>query len=322
MAKNSQWLITTPWNNEGLSTTATTQQTVSRALPKSNFLSRIGGTLRILGVGTPTLTLDKARVLLNGSQAVLDVRGGLLRAIQKYENGNAKDGNLISTTDLSLPFMYQFGRFVRDTRVILPCKVYRSVDLQLTYTPGAGTSVTSVTLDLWAEELVSDDDPMTKLIRRLVTIDVRAPSASALTLVDVTPGGLLRALYLWVADLDNIGANGPVNAGTAGTTNLVRVIGNGSDIPYAQRADTIDAMMVNTYRFHDNSVPDTEASDAAVGTGTQVVYKIDFDLDDTLGRTIDTNSLNRLQVEYTTASSGQSGNVEVTQEDVIPVLVA
>lgn len=317
----SQWLITTPWNNDTLSTTATTQQTVTRALPRSNFLSRIGGTIRILGVGTPTLTLDKFKVLLNGSQAVLDVRGGLLRAVQKYETGSCKNGTATSTTDLAMPFQYSFGRYVRDTEVILPAKIYRSVDAQITFTPGAGTSVTSVSLDMWAEELVASDDPSGKLIKRLITIDARDPAASALTLVDITPGGLLRAVYLWIADLDNISANGPSVGGTAGSTALVRVIGNGSDIPYAQRADTIDAMMVNTYRFDDAAVPTGIANDAAVATGTQVVYKVDFDLDDTLRRAIDTNRLNRLSVEYQTAGSGDSGNVEVTQEDIIPVRV-
>lgn len=316
----SQWLITTPWNNDTLSTTTTATtitQSQTRALPKSNFLARMGGTIRVVGVGTPTLTLDKVKVLLNGSQSVLDVRGGLLRAVQRYEQGSSKNGVLTSTTDLSLSFQYQFGRFLRDTQVILPAKVYRTVDLQLNYTYGASTSVSLVALDLWTEEYISNDDPREKFIKRLITLDVRAPGASSLNLVDLTPGGLLRGIYMWIADLDNIGALQATNA----TSNLVRVIGNGSDIPYAIRSDLIDGKMIGTYRFDDGAVPTAQASDAAVGTGTQVVYKIDFDLDDSLSRTIDTNRLNRLQIEYMAAGSGQSGNVEITQEDVIPVLL-
>jgi hypothetical protein len=319
----SQWLITTPYNSETLSTTTTAttiSQTQTRSLPRANFLARIGGTIRVVGVGTPTLTFDRIRILLNGSQAVLDVRGGLLRAIQRYENGSAKNGTLTSTTDLALPFQYQFGRFIRDTQVILPAKLFKSVDLQLSYTYGAGTSVSLVALDLWSEELIADDDPTKKLMKRIVTIDARDPAASALVSVDLNLGGFLRAIYLWIADLDNIGANGSANGGTNGTTNLVRLIGNGSDIPYAQAAGTIDAMMVNTYRQDDAAVPTGTASDAAVATGTQVVYKIDFDLDDSLSRVIDTNRLNRLQLEYTVAASGDSGNVEVTQEDIVPVV--
>lgn len=318
----SQWLVTTPYNNETIGSTGTSQTTVTRSLPRSNFLARFGGTIRLNGTGTPTLTIDRFKVLLNGSQAVLDVSGlGMLRAAQKYEQGSAKNGTLTSTTDLAAPFQYQFGRYLRDTRCILPAKLYRSVDLQITFTPGTGTTLVSQSLDLWTEELIADDDPRDKVIKRLIAIDLRTPVASSVNLIDLTPGGLLRSLLIAVADLDNIGANGPAVGGTAGTTNLVRIIGNGSDIPYAQRADTIDAMMVNTYRFDDAAVPTGIANNAAVATGTQVVYKIDFDLDDSLSRTIDTNRLNRLQLEYTAAASGTSGTVEVTQEDVIPVIL-
>lgn len=319
-----QWLITTPYNNETIGSTGTSQVTITRSLPRSNFLGRMGGTVRLLGVGTPTLTIDSVKVLLNGSQAVLDTGAfglGIVRSVQKYEQGSAKNGTLTSTTDLAAVFQYQFGRYLRDTDVILPAKLYRSVDLQLTFTPGAGTSVTSQSLDLWTEEFVSAKDPTSVLIKRLIAIDSRTPAASSVNLIDCTPGGLLRSLYLFTADLDNIGANGPAVGGTNGQTNLVRLIGNGSDIPYAQRADTIDGMMVNTYRFDDAAVPTGSASNAAVATGTQVVYKIDFDLPDNLARAIDTNRLNRLQLEYTTASSGASGSVAIFQEDVIPVIL-
>ncbi len=218
-----------------------------------------------------------------------------------------------------MPFQYQFGRFIRDTQVILPAKLFKSVDVQFSYTYGASTSVSLVALDLWCEELIADDDPTSKLIKRLITIDVRDPAASSVNSIDLNLGGFLRSIYIWTADLDNLGANGPCNGGTNGTTNLVRLVGNGSDIPYAHRADQIDAMMVNTYRFDDAAVPTGIASDAAVATGTQVVYKVDFDLDDSLSRVIDTNRLNRLQLEYTCAASGDSGNVEITQEDIAPI---
>jgi hypothetical protein len=322
-----QWLVTTPWNNESIGTSGTSQSTIQRALPRSNFLSRLVVGIHLTGTGTPTLTVDRVKVLLNGQQAIIDAGGtgtttgsgmGALRAIRKYDQGATKNGVATSTTDLTATFPIGFGRFVRDTQVILPAKIYRSVDLQITFTPGTGTTLTAQSLSVGAEELIANDDPFQKLIQRFFIVDDRSPGASSNNLIDVTPGGLLRGLMVWTATLQNISA-ADAYTGTAGeVTNPIEVIGNGSDIPFTLKASRVDDYCVDIYRFWDRIVPTGSAQPAAAETGSQVAYYIDFDVNRDLARCIDTNSLNRLQLHYQAQSSGQSGHTEVYQRDVVP----
>src|SRR6185503_3931086 len=135
-----QWLTTTVENNRGLSTTATTQQTVNIDLPRGNFLSRVVGKMHIIGVGTPPLTLDRVKVIASGSFTVIDLEGGQLRGVNKFSQGSVTNGAAVSTTDLVWLFSINFGRYFRDEEVILPAKIFKQLQLQLTFTTGAGTS--------------------------------------------------------------------------------------------------------------------------------------------------------------------------------------
>lgn len=315
-----QWLRTQVENGRQLSSTAVTQQVATIDLPRSNLLATIGGSLRILGVGTPTLTLDRVRVIANGGIVVWDTRGGQLRGIHKFENGSAPDGVAVSTTDLIWKFQIRFGRFPRDQKVILPAKAFKSLQLQLTFTPGAGTSVTSTSLDLFADEYVSDEAIEGKMFRRVTIVNTVTASANLATRQKVPLGNFVRAFYVHADDPDNIGMNTPVIGGTAAVASLLRVlVNNGAEIPYTIRADQLRDDNVNTYRFDDADTPDAELTDAAVGTGTAEMLKIDFDVDESMEHAIDTGKYNELVVEWTAAGSGTSGDTALLMEEIVVV---
>ena len=311
-----QFLTTQIENQKSVGTTGTAQTTVTVDLPRSNFLSSVEAKLHLVGVDTPTLTIDRVRVIANGSQAIVDLTGGQLRAINKFEHGSMLDGAATSTTDLEARFFLSFGRFRRDELVVLPAKIFKSLQLQITYTPGAGTSLSAQNLSVSAEEYVSDDDPRGKMVRTLSTISSVAAVASALTRVRFPLGQRLRSIYLHADDPDNISMDG----GATQYTDQVRVlVNNGSVIPFSAKASAIETQNQMSYRFDDGAVPgaDGSLSDAAVATGsTARMLKIDFDLAEDLRGMIDTTEINELSLEYKAGAGGTSGDVQIITEEI------
>lgn len=315
-----QWLTTTVENNKGLSTTATTQQTVNVDLPRGNFLSRVVGKLHIIGVGTPTLTLDRVKVVASGSFTVIDLEGGQLRGINKFSQGSVTNGAAVSTTDLVWLFSVNFGRYFRDEEVILPAKIFKQLQLQLTYTPGAGTSVTSVALSLTADEFVSNDDVKSKLIRKVGVVKTTASAANLIERTRLNLGNFLRAIYVHTDDPDNVNANSPVFGGTVAATSPISVlVNNGAERPVSEAMDMLKIKNQETYRFDDADTPDTELSNAAAFTGSEEMVCIDFDVLDDLSHILDTSRMNDLTVEFTAAGSGTSGDTHVITDEILPV---
>lgn len=315
-----QWLTTTVENNKTLSTTATTQQVVNIDLPRGNFLGRLTGKMHIVGVGTPTLTLDRVRVIASGSFVVLDLEGGQLRGINKYQHGSATNGASVSTTDLVWLFTINFGRFYRDEQVILPAKIFKQLQLQLTYTPGAGTSVTSVALTLTADEFVSNDDVKDKLIRKVGVVKSTTAAANLIERTRLNLGNFLRAIYVHTDDPDNVGGNSPVFGGTVASTEPIHVlVNNGAERPVSEPFDLLKVKNEETYRFHDNDTPDTELSNAAAFTGSEEMVVIDFDVVDDLSHILDTSRMNDLTVEFKAAGSGTSGDTHIISDEILPV---
>lgn len=315
-----QWLTTTVENNKALSTTATTQQTVNVDLPRGNFLGRLTGKLHIIGVGTPTLTLDRVRVIASGSFVIMDLEGGQLRGINKFQNGSVTNGSSVSTTDLLLPFTITFGRYFRDEEVILPAKIFKQLQLQLTYTPGAGTSVTSVALSLVADEYVSNDDVKSKLIRKVGVVKTTASAANLVERTRLNLGNFLRAIYVHTDDPDNVNGNSPIIGGTVASTSPINVlVNNGAERPVSEPFDLLKVKNQETYRFDDADTPDSELSNAAAATGSEEMVCIDFDVLDDLSHILDTSRMNDLTVEFTAAGSGTSGDTHIISDEILPV---
>jgi hypothetical protein len=315
-----QWLTTTVETNKGLSTTATTQQTVNVDLPRGNFLSRVVGKLHIIGVGTPTLTLDRVKVVASGSFTVIDLEGGQLRGINKFSQGSVTNGAAVSTTDLVWLFSVNFGRYFRDEEVILPAKIFKQLQLQLTFTPGATTSVTSVALTLTADEFVSNDDVKSKLIRKVGVVKTTASAANLIERTRLNLGNFLRSIYVHTDDPDNVNANSPVFGGTVAATSPISVlVNNGAERPVSEAMDMLKVKNQETYRFDDADTPDTELSNAAAFTGSEEMICIDFDVLDDLSHILDTSRMNDLTVEFTAAASGTSGDTHIITDEILPV---
>jgi len=305
------WLVTYPYRNDTLSSTATTQQVQSRDLPRANMIGRVTFKIHIVGVGTPTLTLDRIQVRASGSVTLWQTEGGQLRGINKYQSGTANNGVLVSTTDLVWVGTINFGRGFHDEDMIFPAKGFKSVQVEFTYTPGATTSVTTVGLSMIVDEFVTDDDPKSKLIRRVILEKTRA-AAAGIGKLEISPGLPIRAIFVHFDDPDNVNANTPFYGGTVASASPIRVVVNGgSEIPYAAPADLIKASNQEVYGFDDADTPDSELSNAAVFTGTEEMVCLDFDPRDDLTEVLDSSRMNTLEVEVEGAASGTSGDVHV-----------
>lgn len=315
-----QWLTTTVENNRQLSSTATTQQVVNIDLPRGNFLGRVTGKLHIIGVGTPLLTLDRVRVIASGSFVILDLEGGQLRGVNKFAQGSVNAGAAVSTTDQVWPFTVNFGRTFRDEQVILPAKIYKQLQLQLTYTPSATTSVTSVSLTLTSDEFVSNDDVKAKLIRKVGVVKTTASAANLIERTRLNLGNFLRAIYVHTDDPDNVNANSPVFGGTVAATTAINVmVNNGAERPASEAFDMLKLKNQETYRFDDADIPDTELTNSAAFTGSEEMVCIDFDVLDDLSHIMDTSRMNDLTVEFTAAASGTSGDTHIITDEIIPI---
>lgn len=302
-----QFLYTMVESNKRIHSGAT-RTTVTIDLPRSNFLSALQGRI-VLGGTTPTCTLHRVRVIANGSAVLLDLQGGQLRSIVKFEYGRGEVGTVNATYPLHIPF----GRFRRDTEVILPAKLFKSLQLQLDIELG-GTTPTA-DLFLAAEEYVSNDSPKSKRIRTLRLIAEDSDVDASETLRQKVPlGNFLRAVYLDASDRDALGH---------GDTNLVRVlVNNGAEIPFAMTFDELEFLNEMTYRFDDGDIPDgVELSNREAGgtAGEERMVKVDFDVEETLGKVLDTSQMNELVIETTANADASDDSLSYIVEEIVAV---
>lgn len=317
-----QWLTTTVENNRTLAAAPTTavQQVQRVDLPRGNFLGRITAKLHAVGVALLGLTLDRVRVVASGSFVIIDLEGGQLRGINKFQNGTVNNGVAVSTTDIAWFFTITFGRGYRDEEVILPAKIFKQLQLELSFTPTATTSITSVAISLTADEFVSNDDVKSKLIRKVGIVKTTASAANLVERTRLNLGNFLRAIYVHTDDPDNVNGNSPALGGTVATTTPIQVlVNNGAERPVAEAFDMLKLKNQETYRFDDADTPDTELTNAAAFTGSEEMVCIDFDVLDNLEHMLDTTRMNDLTVEFTAAASGTSGDTHVITDEIVPV---
>ncbi len=265
-----QWLTTTVENNRTLAAAPATavQQTSRIDLPRGNYLSRCTVKLHTVGVAILGTTLDRVRVIASGSFVVIDLEGGQLRGINKYAQGSVTNGAAVSTTDLVWLFTVNFGRHYRDEQVILPAKIFKQLQLELSYTPTATTSITSVAVSITADEYVSNDKHTDKLIRKLSVVKTTASAANLQERTRLNLGNFLRAIYIHTDDPDNVNGNSPVLGGTVASTSPIDVlVNNGAERPVSESFDMLKVKNQETYRFDDADTPDTELTNAAAFTG-------------------------------------------------------
>jgi hypothetical protein len=247
--------------------TATGTETID--LPKANFLAKI--LVRIFNVSgtTPTFSLDKVEVIANGSSVVWSTRGDQLSRQMFYHYGMQKGNSfdVVSTGDSTGgPF---FGRQDRDTFVVFPAKLFRTLQLKLSFTLGGTTPVYNVSVV--ADEWISDDDPTTKLIMKTVFLEEKA-SGAATKDYDLPLGNLFKQFQIFVT-----------TAPTVSNKVLVSLrINGGAEIPYSMDYQALTNENAITKNL-DSSV--TMANDAFV----------DFDYDGSLADVKDSALYNDLK---------------------------
>ncbi len=312
-----QWLHTVVENQSAVTAGASATVTITKDLPRSNFIGLAGFRI-VTTTASATSSLSSVRILANGSAILWDTTGGQLRAINKYETGLSLMPAVKGITTYAS--YIQFGRFRRDEDVILPAKLFKS--LQIVFTVVTGAATTGIVLDLWVEEYVSNDDPRLKRIKRITRVATIAAVAAAVTRQKLPLGNFLRAIYIHTDDMRNLGG---ASATDPSGSNLIRLlVNNGAEIPYSRNLIGLHDEMLVTYRFDDGTVPGGEANTIATnsfdtaGTGTIRTFKIDFDVAENLAKILDTSRMNELTVEFT-AFTGATNNTDILLEEIIAV---
>lgn len=315
----AQWLRTMVENNTSLGISAAGSTVVTKDLPRSNFIGSLGFRVRPTGT-TGENTMDRVRIVANGSSILWDTDGGTLRGIAKYEQGNfqfAQPLDVVATKTSPYVGWITFGRYRRDEDVILPARAFKSLQIQFSIT--AGTATSAMNLDMWTEELVTTDKAASKRIKTVRSTNTFA-GTNGTTRVTIPLGNVIRAFYVKTADYRNLG--GTSASDPTGTALQRLLINNGAEIPVSLTLQSWLDDLISTYRFHDDNVPGNETVGIVANnfegetTGANRLLKLDFDVTETLHRTIDTSHMNEMRLELVGAS-GATGNVEVLQEEII-----
>lgn len=240
---------------------ATGSGTITVDLPKANMIGDVHVRLATTGTGTVAQTVSKIEVVGNGSHVIKSYSGAQVRALSVFDMANYPASTAGGTTD-SDDFWIQFGRFNGDELCMLPAKIFKTLQLKITWS-ATGTTVTAQVLDVMCNEYVSDDDALEKLILKDTEIEAKA-TGTGYTDFELPLGNLYRRFMLIV--------------GTATTvTDFALRVNNGASIP-------ISGLFPN---YLSKNFQDYEL--AATFTDTILV---DLDKDDSLRKVLDSAGMN------------------------------
>lgn len=282
-----QWLRTkvVDAKAETVAITATYTDTIN--LPKTNFIGNILVALKGVCVATGTITVNKIEVIGNGAATLVSLSGAQIQKIMSFDYSNRQmavsaagvnlgDGIAAAGTEtVYMPYIISFGRFIGDTLCMLPAKLFKTLQLKITYST-AVAAWTSLALYVVVDEYVSDEDPATKLILKKTEIEGKATGTGD-TDFDLPLGNAYRRLMLYVS------------ACTTVTTISLRA-NNGAEIPY-----TDDWSLIQIMNLYDYEMMGTTYTTLGMNWTDNWVM-IDLDRSDTLSKAIDTTNLNDLKL--------------------------
>jgi hypothetical protein len=278
-------------------------------------MGRISVTTALGAAGT--ITLNRVRVIANGSAVVWDTRGRHLQTLAKYETGSfPSDGQGASSTTPTYGFYIPFGRFARDEDVILPAKLFKS--LQMTVDVTTSQASANYILDVINEEYVSNDPVQSKRMKKVSIVASFTATANGQVRTRLPLGNLLRAIYVHYSDIRCIGGT---TAGELGQAQPIRLlVNNGAEVPFASRANQIRDMAVMTYRFDDGLIPRAADQGATPAADLNETLKIDFDVLENLVNLIDSSKANEIAVETTgNATVDGTALVEFLTEEIVAI---
>lgn len=254
-------------------------------LPKANFLAK--ALIRVSNVSgtSPTANITKVEVVANGSSVVWSTDGDQISRQNQYHYG-VEVGNDFDAVaaGASLGSVF-FGRHDKDTFVIFPAKLFRTLQLKITFDVGGTTPVYKYSVI--ADEWISDDDPLTKMVMKTVEIEQKA-SGSGSRDFDLPPGNIYRLFQLFAG-----------TAPTAAVKYLISLrINGGAEIPYT----------------HDYEIG-TEENQQVKNLAAEMANDLfaDFDLDDSLADAKDSAQFNDLKLRIESGSDSTTAKLVTTE---------
>ncbi len=276
-----RWLKTLVLDRKQISADGT--ETVD--LPKANFLGSVLIRIYNRSGTSPTLNVTKIEAVANGSSVVWSTDGDQFtrQQVYHYAANTGNDFDAVSTGS-SIGSVF-FGRHNKDTFVVFPAKLFRTLQLKVTFDVGGTSPVYD--FSVIADEWISDDDPLTKLVMKTVEIEQKA-SGSGDRDFDLPLGNMYRLFQLFV--------------GTAPTTTTqytvsVRVNG-GAEIPFTHDYEALTEE--NEFTINADA---EQASDAF----------IDFDLDRSLADVKDSSQYNDFKVRLSSGANSTTAKLVTTE---------
>lgn len=276
-----RWLKTLVVDRKQISADGT--ETVD--LPKANFLGSVLVRIYNRSGTTPTNNTTKIEVVANGSSVVWSTDGDEFSRQNQYHYGVEVGNDFDATGTGSSIGKAFFGRHDKDTFVVFPAKLFRTLQLKVTFDVGGTSPVYDFTVI--ADEWISDDDPLTKMVMKTVEIEQKA-TATGVRDFDLPLGNIYKQFQLFV--------------GTAPTTTTeytvsVRING-GAEIPFTEEYEAL----TEENQFLKNLA--AEMPNDAI---------IDFDLDLSLADAKDSAQYNDFKVRLDSGSTTTTSKLVTTE---------
>lgn len=306
-----QWLITQQdAEDSDIFAAQEASQTKTIEVENSHFLGAIDVFIQAeFSAGTsPTVRVDVERVRLQvsgGASGWIDLEGDDLAAMMKYENRREPSQNGAASTSPATEHIHiPFWRFSRDSEYLFPAKAFSNVKLQvqLALTTTGGPTIDAIKANVSLTQWVSDEPVSSKKIIRRVEVDAKAAADGKLLRTDdIRSGAVLRAIYVVTEDPANVEGD-----------NIVIKVGSGAEFPFSIRRADLEELMLNTYGFHDDTLPKAGIDKS------EEVYKLDFDVLEDLAQAVDTSESAKIVVEVK-GDTGTAGDVRFLVEEVIQI---
>ncbi len=306
-----QWLRTKIADGKSETATAGTfTDTIN--LPKTNFIGSVLVLLQRTALSThaaSTLTVNWIDIVGNGAAQLIHLTGAEIQKLMSFDFSGRQETtsatlsiNVADATATAAnsevstqPYLINFGRFIGDTAAILPAKLFKTLQLKITYTI-ATAAVSALTLYVSIDEYVSDEDPAEKFILKKTELEAKATGTGDVDF-DLPLGNAYRRFML------NCSASTTV-------TQLSLRANNGAEIPYTD--NWVATQIMNAYDYELMGLTTT------LGSIYELLYVIlDMDRADTLAKSIDTSQLNDLKLRVSRGAT--TTTLTLVAEEIITI---
>lgn len=291
-----EWMKTIIEDHTDISDNDTTK-TVK--IPRANMIGDLN--IRLSGTGGASLTtndladmITKIEVIGNGASVIRSLKASDERRFTVFDQQRAAEITESAGAASGVTVPVDFGRFPRDTLAILPAQTFKSLQLKLyfgTLISNSAFTTGTVKLDVLANEYVSDEDPLSKIILKRSEIDEHTSAAQTKN-VEFSLGNPLRRAMVFCTN------------GQADLTKFYVRINNGTIIPMTSRFD--NALYEDLIEYK-------------LASANSDVIMVDFDKTKNLTGALPTGRYNDLFFRYDEAAGS---TVRTVSEELVRVVGA